>query len=274
MKHLLSYFALLLSFFVSAQSVSVMSFNIRYDNDRDGINAWTKGNRKTKVETTIRDANPDILCVQEALHHQITFLENAFPRYTRIGVGRDDAHEKGEYAAIFFDKNKYKLLDSGTFWLSPTPDAPSKGWDATCCNRICTWVKLQQGKKIFYVFNAHFDHEGKTAQLESAKLISQRIAPLIESKIAVILAGDFNVTPDSEAIKVLKELLNDSYKSHPEIPKGTFTAFDTNRIPETRIDYIFVSKNLKTKNFTINHRRIEDLYPSDHYPVQTTVKLR
>lgn len=267
---------MLISFFFSvslfSQTINVMTYNIRYDNPNDNENAWTKGERKTKAIQLIKHENPDVFGVQEALHHQVVFLEKAFPDYTRVGVGRDDGKQGGEYVAIFFNTKKFQLIDSGYFWLSETPETPSKGWDAQCCNRITTWVKLRYKKTDFYVFNTHFDHEGKIAQVESASLLVKKLTPLI--KVApVILLGDFNVTPDSEAIKNLQTILKDTYRPYTNIPKGTFTGFDLEKTPMHRIDYIFTNKPLKTKNFKILNEKIKGLYPSDHFPVYVKVKF-
>ena len=115
----------------TAQTLKVMTYNIRYDNPSDGVNAWTDGNRKEKVFTVINDNTPDIFGVQEALINQVEALEQYFPSYQREGVGRDDGKKAGEHAAIFFKKERFKLLHSANFWLSQTPDVPSNGWDAT-----------------------------------------------------------------------------------------------------------------------------------------------
>ena len=174
MKPLLFILCVLPTFSI-AQDLTVMTYNIRCEVPQDGVNAWTDGNRKEKVFTVLTEANPDIFGVQEALPHQLKFLEERFPTYQREGAGRDDGKEAGEHSAIFFKKGRFTLLDKGNFWLSQTPEVPSLGWDATCCNRICSWVKLKDKKTTFWVFNLHFDHEGKVAQVQSADLVLQKI---------------------------------------------------------------------------------------------------
>ncbi|CEN34662.1 endonuclease/exonuclease/phosphatase family protein [Capnocytophaga cynodegmi] len=257
-----------------AQTFDVMTFNIRLDNMGDKENSWTDGNRKERVVRFLKAENPAILGVQEALHHQVTFLEDAFPNYQRVGVGRDDGKQGGEHMAVFFDKKKFKLLDSGQFWLSQTPKVPSKGWDGTCCNRITTWLKLQQGNTKFFVFNTHFDHEGKVAQRESATLILDKIKEITgNSKANVILMGDFNVPPQHEGIVAIKKQLKDTYKPYNKIPKGTFTAFKLDQTPQERIDFIFISEDLQAKNYKIIDKKIDGLYPSDHFPVKVRVRL-
>ncbi|MFK8302784.1 endonuclease/exonuclease/phosphatase family protein [Capnocytophaga stomatis] len=273
-KSFLIVFAIFFSVLNYAQAIDVMTFNIRLDNAGDKENSWTDGNRKERVVKFLKAEKPAILGVQEALHHQVEFLENAFPNYQRVGVGRDDGKQGGEHMAVFFDKKRFKLLDSGQFWLSQTPEIPSKGWDGTCCNRITTWLKLQQGDKVFFVFNTHFDHEGKVAQRESAYLILSKIKEITaDLKANVILMGDFNVPPQHEGIVAIKKQLKDTYKSYKNIPKGTFTAFKLDEEPKQRIDFIFISDGLRAKNYKIIDKKIDGLYPSDHFPVKVTIEL-
>lgn len=257
----------------SAQEIKVMTYNIRYDNSHDGINSWTDGNRKEKVLKMIQEQQPDVFGLQEVLHHQLEFIESHFTDYHRVGVGRDDGDRAGEYAAIFFRKDLYKLLDTGHFWLSQTPMIPSKGWDATCCNRICTWVKLQYKNKIFFVFNTHFDHEGKVAQQESAKLILHKISE-IAGKNKVILMGDFNMTPDNPAIaKISQKLYNTQTSEKNMTPMlGTYNDFNLSTPVVQNIDYVFLQK-VKLIDFKILETRLEGLYPSDHFPVVVKVRL-
>lgn len=271
MKTIFTIFWTLCVAMIYAQSVDVMTFNIRLDNTEDKGNSWTDGNRKERVKQLLRSEKPMIFGVQEALHHQVMFLEKNFPNYQRVGVGRDDGNQKGEYVAIFFDKERFQLLDSGNFWLSETPEIPSLGWDGTCCNRITTWVKLRYKTNDFFVFNTHFDHEGRVAQRESAKLILQKIKEINSSNNPVIVMGDFNITSDNEGIIFMKKELIDTYQTYKNIPKGTFTAFKLNEEPTERIDYIFISKGLRSKKYKIIDKKIDGLYPSDHFPVRTRI---
>ncbi|WP_314299136.1 endonuclease/exonuclease/phosphatase family protein [Capnocytophaga sputigena] len=258
-----------------AQNLSVTTYNIRYDNSYDGINSWTEGNRKEKVFTIINDANPDIFGVQEALVHQLKFLEERFPTYQREGVGRDDGKEAGEHSAIFFKKNRFILLDKGNFWLSQTPDVPSLGWDATCCNRICSWVKLKDKKTIFWVFNLHFDHEGKVAQIQSADLVLRKIKEIAKNG-KVILMGDFNLPTEHPAVqKIASQLYDTQLSPTNKTPNmGTFNAFKTDEPLKGHIDFIFVQKSIKVKQYKIIETRIDSLYPSDHLPVWVQLQLK
>lgn len=273
MKRIVFIFSLL-SMVCSAQEFVVMTYNIRCDTPQDGVNSWSEGNRKERALTLITEQQPAILGVQEALYNQVEDLETKLVEYQRIGVGRDDGNKKGEHMALFFRKDMFKLLDSGNFWLSQTPEIPSKGWDATCCNRICTWVKLQYAGREFFVFNTHFDHEGQQAQQQSAKLILQKIKEIAKKK-PVILMGDFNMTPDNLSVQMIaKKLYDTRYVASEEIKnKGTFNAFRPNEPLKGHIDYIFTTPDIKTIHYQIIDKLIDNLYPSDHLPVVVTLKL-
>ncbi|MFA4866693.1 MAG: endonuclease/exonuclease/phosphatase family protein [Pedobacter sp.] len=263
---------LLLSLTVSAQRkpanyINVMSFNIRYNNTNDGVNAWP--NRKDNVKALVKFHDADILCVQEALALQVDQLsENT--NYERVGVGRNDGKLGGEFTAIYFDKDRFKKKDGGTFWLSETPDVPSKGWDAAII-RICTWVKLHDkwNKKDFIVFNTHYDHVGVQARIEAAKLIKKKIMEIAPT-LPVILTGDLNVTPETEAIATLKTFLTDTKEAAIEPaygPEGTFNGFKFNAKLQDRIDYIFINKGFKVQKYASLTDSKDQKYPSDHLPI-------
>lgn len=266
---------ILLGGFGFAQDLKVMTFNIRLHLDSDKENSWT--HRKPEVLQLLDYYAPEVFGVQEALPLQMKDLESGLSDYDYVGVGRDDGKDKGEYSAIFFNKEKLKLLKSGTFWLSETSAVPSKGWDAAL-NRICTYAlfKNKKGKK-FWVFNTHFDHIGIEARKNSANLILKKIKEFNKNDFPVVLAGDFNLTEDSEPIKMLSDQLKDTFYhslKKPYGPKGTFTAFDINKVSENRIDYIFV-KDFKVNSYrTINDKRQNLLYPSDHFPILVELKFQ
>lgn len=247
--------------------VNVITYNIRYNNPGDGVNAWP--NRKDNVKALVKFHDADILCVQEALADQFDdLLENS--NFDFVGVGRDDGKRKGEFSAVFFDKTRFTKKDGGTFWLSETPDVPSKGWDAVL-PRVCSWVKLYDkiNKKEFIVFNTHYDHVGVKARIESAKLIKQKIQE-IAPKLPVIYTGDLNVTPETEAISTIKSFLQDAKEitvEPPYGPNGTFNAFDFNSELKNRIDYVFINKGFKVQKFAVLSDSKDKRYPSDHLPV-------
>ncbi len=249
------------------QPLNIISYNIRLNVASDGVNAWP--NRKDNVKALVKFYDADILCVQEALPDQFDELL-ANSEFDVIGVGRDDGKRKGEFSAIYFNKNRFVKKDGGTFWLSLTPDVPSKGWDAAL-NRVCSWVKLydKSNKKEFVVFNTHYDHVGVKARIESAKLIKQKIQE-IAPKLPVVFTGDLNVTPETEAIATIKSFLTDAKEISIEPhygPNGTFNSFNFNSDLKNRIDYIFVNKGFKVQKHATLTDSKDQRYYSDHLPV-------
>ncbi|AYO58514.1 endonuclease/exonuclease/phosphatase [Chryseobacterium sp. 6424] len=275
MKKLISLLAALMFLPLAAQELSVMSFNIRLALDSDGENAWA--HRRPDVLELLNYYEPDVLGVQEALPVQMRHLRDGLKNHSAIGVGRDDGADAGEYSAIFYNHRKFRMMASGTFWLSETPDKPSKGWDAAY-NRVCSYVLLKDKKsgKKFWAFNLHLDHVGNVAREESARLVLQKIQALNTKNHPVILTGDFNLTDDTPPIKLLSENLKDTYRhcaKPPYGPSGTFTAFNTQKPAKERIDYIFTKGFGCKSHRIINDRRENLLYPSDHFPVFATLKF-
>lgn len=255
----------------SQKSMNVVTFNIRYSTHRDGVNAWS--NRKGDVMALLKFHRADIFCVQEALHSQMLDLKEGMDGFEYTGVGRADGKEDGEYSAVFYSTIRYKLIDSGTFWLSETPDKPGKGWDAAC-ERICSWGRFEdQGNGgEFFVFNTHFDHRGDIARDESAKLIYEKVQALAGSKLPVVLTGDFNLTPEKSAISILKGRWEDSYDATiepPYGPIGTFSGFKWDHPLDKRIDYIFVNERVTVQRYAVLSDSKNNRYPSDHLPVFT-----
>jgi len=262
---------------LAQEDISLMTYNIRYNNVSDGVNKWDQ--RKDRLLGQILFFAPDIFGIQEGLEDQVKYLEEHLPSYTWEGRGRGNAENEGEYSAIFYNSKKFKKIKGGTFWLSETPDKPSKGWDAAL-NRICTYVMLKDKKtnKKFWVFNTHFDHVGDTARMESAKLILEKISELNWDDMPVFLTGDFNLLPDSDPIKFLSLKMNDSRtvsKLEPYGPIGTFNGFKVCENPEKRIDYIFTSSNdiIVLKYGVL--AEVQDLrFPSDHFPVLIVARVQ
>ncbi|TKB99456.1 endonuclease/exonuclease/phosphatase family protein [Pedobacter cryotolerans] len=249
------------------QPINIISYNIRLNTNADGVNAWP--NRKDNVKALVKFYDADILCVQEALPEQFDYLsENT--DFDVVGVGRDDGKRKGEFSAVYYNKNRFVKKDGGTFWLSLTPDVPSKGWDAAL-NRVCSWVRLydKSNKKEFLVFNTHYDHVGVQARIESAKLLKQKIQE-IAPKLPVVFTGDLNVTPETEAISTIKSFLTDTKEisiEPPYGPDGTFNAFKWDSPLKNRIDYIFVNKAFKVQKYAVLSDSKDQRYYSDHLPV-------
>ncbi len=276
MKYILSIFAFLsITYSGLAQNpIKIITYNIRYNNPGDGINAWP--NRKDNVKALVKFHEADILCVQEALALQFDqILENS--NFTAEGVGRDDGKRKGEFSAIYFDKDRFIKKDGGHFWLSLTPTVPSVGWDAAL-ERICTWVKLYDklNKKEFLVFNTHYDHIGVQARIESAKLIKQKIQDIAPT-LPVVFTGDLNVTPETEAIATIKSFLQDAKEISDEAPygpDGTFNGFKWDSALKDRIDYVFVNKGFKVLKYAVLSDSIDQRYFSDHLPVFAELFLK
>ena len=251
------------------QSHSIMSYNIRYDNEWDKVNSWEI--RKDEVIKLIYEYDPGIIGIQEGLLNQVRYINNAFNNYDYFGVGRDDGKYKGEFCSIFYDKTRYDLQKSSTFWLSETPEEISVGWDAAL-ERICTYGLFLDKEKgqDFWVFNTHFDHIGSIAREKSAELILKKIASLNYRNLPVIIMGDFNSTPGSPPIEKIKTKLSDSFEVSIEKPKGpvgTYNAFKPTMPIDKRIDYIF-TMDFKVLSFHhIDDRLNDNNHISDHLPV-------
>ena len=262
-----------------AQPLYVGSYNIRYQNNDDirNGNGWTQ--RCPVVCNQLNFEHPDIFGAQEVLEPQLRDMLARLDGYDYIGVGRDDGKTKGEYAAIFYDKQKVRLMDSGHFWLSETPDKPSLGWDAACI-RICTWGLFEKNgnqneKRLrFYFFNLHLDHVGVVARREAAKLVVARIREMAGESVPVVLTGDFNVDQNDEIYRIFTEdgHLRDSYTATRLrfAENGTFNSFHPKGKTDSRIDHVFVSPQfgvdrygILTNTYWVDQQRL----PSDHYPV-------
>jgi endonuclease/exonuclease/phosphatase family metal-dependent hydrolase len=263
----------------AGETLRAMTFNIRLDTASDGANAWPY--RKDIVSQTIAYHEPDVIGFQEVLLNQKQDLEAALPSYRFAGVARDDGRTKGEFSPLAWKTARFEAVESGTFWLSPTPDTPSKGWDASL-PRIASWALLQDrrtGQRI-RVLNTHFDHVGEEARRESAAQIAAWAKRYRDAGEAVLVMGDFNAAPSSAPIQILADpgrsgLANTRTisRSPPYGPTGTFTAFDITRNADEPIDHIFVSEGLGV----IRHATITQHWggrlPSDHYPVLADIEL-
>lgn len=257
-----------------AATLTLATYNLRLDLAQDGVNAWPQ--RKELVKSLIRYHDFDLFATQEGLSGQVADLAG-MQEFDHVGAGRDDGKHAGEHAAIFYKRARFEVLDAGDFWLSQTPERPSRGWDATCCNRIVSWAKLRErasGQKLFF-FSVHFDHQGELARRESAKLLLRKIGE-IAGTAPVICAGDFNSTPDTEQIAVMQAMLADAYLSSttaPYGPVGTFNGFRIDAPLDKRIDYIFVSRHFKVRKYAALTDSHDARFPSDHLPVVVQADL-
>lgn len=273
-KPVINFLILLFAALPVEAQIEVMSYNIKYANENDGENSWSK--RKDHLASQIQFYEPHIFGVQEALHGQLEFLKEELSGYDYFGKGRDDGAQKGEFSAIFYKVKKFELLEQGTFWLSSTPEAPGKGWDADY-PRVCTYGKFRDKKsgKEFWVFNTHFDHVGVKARAESAKLIHSKIEELNEEEKPVILMGDLNLEPNTEEILFLSKEYKDSKKIAGKVfgPEGTFNGYDFLSPVTRRIDYIFTANGIRVKKYAVLSDSKDLKYPSDHLPVFVKLKL-
>ena len=252
------------------QNLKIMTYNIRLDVASDGENAWPK--RKDYFTSQIGFYSPDIFGVQEATPNQVLDIALALPNYNRFGVGREEGG-LGEACTIYYKKDRFKLEQSNTFWLSETPNVVSRGWDAAC-NRVCTYglFKDLKTKKIFWVFNLHLDHMGEEARVKGVQLALSKIKELNTKNYPAFLMGDFNSEPDTKQIKEIKNVMNDTRDvsiEKPFGPSGTFNDFKHNEPVTLLLDYIFISKNsgLKVQKHAVLSDSKDLKYPSDHLPV-------
>lgn len=257
------------------QELTVMTMNMRYDNPEDGENNWRF--RRERVGELVRTQQVDLLGTQEVLSNQYDDLQALLPGYTSVGVGREDGARAGEFNAIFFRTERFELLDSGTFWLSETPEAAgSKGWDGAC-ERIATWVVLREknGQELLYM-NTHLDHVGETARREGVSLLLGRIAELRGGR-PVILTGDFNAEPTSTVIAhVLDDgTLRSAWNAAPVRYGEGWSFADFGQIPvgeRPLIDYIFFGGGLEAETCTILPDTLGGGYVSDHAPVKALLR--
>lgn len=258
-----------------ANRIELMSFNIRYGTANDGDNVWK--NRRDLVTSLIRAELPDVLGVQEALRFQIDEMNDAMPGYAWVGVGRDDGDQKGEFAPIFYNTDKLRLLRSGTIWLSDTPAVPGSTSYGNTIPRICTWGEFttlhSDSPNTFFVFNAHLDHQSAESRLKSMQQIRAQLEEDLFSTATCFVMGDFNCTPDSAPMQTLIsqgwfEALDEDTKT------GTFHGFKGDA-GDRRIDMILVPQRCELEEAEIiTAGGVGGIWPSDHYPVRAIVTLK
>jgi endonuclease/exonuclease/phosphatase family metal-dependent hydrolase len=256
-------------------TINIISYNVRMNTQSDGVNAWPL--RKDKVIGLLNFHKPDLFGIQEGLPEQVADLAVGLPDFENVGVGRDDGKSEGEHMSIFYRKSRFQKIDWGTFWLNEATDKPGFGWDAVC-NRTCTWIKLKdlESKKTFYYFNTHFDHRGKVARVEAAKLILKFMKEINSEHLPVVLTGDFNSVKENEPIQILLTELKDTRSicaSAPYGPEGSSGGFEVK--PHTRIiDYIFANDRV----VVLRHGILTDsnglYYHSDHLPVLAEIAFQ
>lgn len=259
-----------------AQSLDVMTYNIRCGSCEapENTNYWKK--RKYLVAHLIKMHNPDVIGLQEAEVPQVEDLVEMLDDYSWIGVGREDGKEKGETTAILFRHNRFALQGQQTLWLSQTPQQVSRGWDASY-RRTLSIAKLTDtlNKKNLLVFNTHFDNEGEIARQESAKFLLAEVAKLSPQDNYVV-TGDFNFKADTKGYEIITQTLADAGKIATTPATGgnkTFNDFGKNAEVDNKIDFIFVKKDAKVLTHQVDTTTYNGLFPSDHFPVVTRLEL-
>lgn len=256
-----------------ADHVAAMSYNIRLDLASDGDNAWP--HRRKALAGVVAYYAPDIVGMQEVLLHQKQNLEADLPAYIFVGAARDDGKDKGEFSPLGYRRDRFALVASGTFWLSPTPDVPGKGWDAAY-PRVATWARLSDkaSKRVLLVVNTHMDHVGTTARLEGARQIRRWIGAHRKPGDAVVLMGDFNSSTTGPAYAAITEAGAGALRDTLTIsrtphfgPAGTFNAFRIEQDEPSPIDHIFVGEGVTVLRHATLTQQTGGKLPSDHYPV-------
>lgn len=256
-----------------APLMRAMTYNIRLDTDADGANAWP--NRRAAVSALLRFYAPDIAGLQEVQLHQLGALKEDLSDYQFVGVGRDDGVEAGEFSSLAFREERFRLIESGQFWLSQTPTLPSRGFDAAF-PRLVTWAHLEDRRNgaAILALNTHFDHVGVQARRESARMIRAFVLANRRPCESVLLVGDFNSPPDDEPYRLIvapgEGALADARAlslQAPFGPQGTFNGFDILRADAAPIDYVFVDRSARVVRHGVITQHDEGRLPSDHYPV-------
>ena len=264
---------MVLPFISSAQKqtrdydLKVMSYNIRMGTAKDGTNSWEY--RYPATAMMIQDQKPDVFGVQEAFEFQIRFIEDNFADYDSVGVGRDNGKSEGEFMSIFWNKKTVKMVKWGTFWLSETPEKPSKGWDAAC-KRTATWALMKDKNtgKMFYFVNTHLDHRGSEARRQGLNLIVSRIDEINQKGYPMVLTGDFNMKPDDAALTGLEQRMQSARKIAPKTDNHATLNLWGKGKADMVIDYIYVSGFSACPEYhTVNEKYGQWKYISDHYPV-------
>jgi endonuclease/exonuclease/phosphatase family metal-dependent hydrolase len=264
-----------------SEPLTVMSFNIRYGTANDGDDHWTL--RREFLFDVMRQADADLVGLQEALDAQIAELLRALPQYGVVGVGRDDGRTKGEYAAILYRRDRFHVSDAGTFWFSDTPEVVASTSWGNRITRICTWARfVDRDGRAFWHYNVHLDHQSQPSRERSTALLAERIAARRAPAEPVVVTGDFNVGEANPALKRLTAPLPsapapfvDTFRvRYPaEARVGTFNGFKFEQTGGEKIDYVLVLPGTDVLDAAIIRTSRNNRYPSDHFPVTARIVL-
>lgn len=258
--------------------LKVMSLNIRYDNQRDGINAWP--GRSEFAAAYLKQQQPDLLGLQEVLWHQYEYLQQMLTGYSSVAAGRDDGLMSGEACPVFYRSDRFELIEHNTFWLSGTPGVAGSLGPGAVLPRIATWVHLREMStgRTLHFFNTHFCHVSDSARIMSSMILRDAVREIAGDGFFVV-TGDFNLTPGSRAYAILTGegtplgLLSDSYGMsgiQPAGPAGTFNGF-SDKPSENRIDYIFLPAGTMVLWHETEMVKSGEIFISDHWPVKALV---
>ena len=257
-----------------------MTINIRYGTADDGPNSWE--NRKEVVFDVLGKYGQDVVGLQEAMYFQIYQIQRALPQYQIIAASRDDGKRTGEACPILFRKDRFRRIDSGTFWFSNSPWKPSKHWGNEV-PRICTWVHLAEiaSGDSFYVYNLHLDHRSQLSRQKSVELLAKEISKRPTNDPFVVL-GDFNMEMGNPAMLYMQKIgyqsptprLVDSWQMlyRAEKPAGTYHGFKGD-LSGAKIDHVLVPDDTEIIEVGIDRRAFGGRYPSDHFPVYAEIRL-
>jgi len=252
-----------------AQDLSVMTFNVRYANPGDGLDAWP--HRRAMVVETIRDADPDVFGTQELLLEQAEYLAESLPGYRWLGVGRRGDHYD-EHMGLFYKSRSLFVIESGNFWLSPTPRVVgSDGWGMSL-PRMATWARFRtRSGEEFYVYNTHFPHRREQdveAREKCAEVLAADIAERVPAGTPVVVTGDFNADSGARPHQVLTASLDDAWleAEHRFGPETTWSGFTGERTGR-RIDWVLFRGPWLVREARVVDSHRGARYPSDHYPV-------
>lgn len=247
--------------------MKIMTFNVLCAGRKE--NHWCR--RQPLVRDTIKKFMPDFFGIQEAHFGWMRYLSGQLKeRYAYVGIGKDDGKNAGEFSPVFYRKDRFNAIERLDFWLSETPCEPSLGWDGAE-NRTCSgalFENIETGEKIA-VFNTHLDHVGRTAQVEGANLILEKLKKY--GNIKTVLMGDFNVTPDSDIYRIFVDggFVDSRTIAETADEINSFHAFGGN---SKMIDFVFVCGAEKVSNVITVTDKIDGRYPSDHYPVVAEIE--
>lgn len=253
-------------------SIRVLTWNLHCGQTHGPV--WLHfnwGTRRHALQTALHQAAPDILCVQEAVAEQVTFLETVLPLHRRVGVGRDDGKDAGEFCAIYFDERRFTEIDSGTFWLEEPIDRPHGGWPNV--KRVCTWARLRDrdGGRVLRVYNSH-SYLTDPARIEASRIILDHVKEG-DATDAVIVTADFNAGPDAPSRRMFLDtgLADSATLAGKAVDTQTFQ-FHGVRL--WNIDGILVNERWRVRRHQIVDVKPEGVFPSDHFGVLADLDWR